>query len=84
MSSRKKKIIGALLTAGVLLATMIDRVHETDGHLSFLVLAPYPTFFEFDHSAGESIKAWQSKNPGKPLPWWIKGHYIVLIEVTDS
>ena len=72
------------LTLITLLSTMVDRVHLPSDHLSFLVLAPYPTLFEFDHNGGESIEAWERKNPGVAHPWWLKGEYITLMEVTDG
>lgn len=81
----KIKIMGVLsVTLLLILFTMIDRVHEVGGHTKWLVLAPYPTLFEFDHSAGESIEAWQRRNPDKEFPWWLKGDYIVLVESTDG
>lgn len=66
----------------VLLLSMLDVVHVEGDHTSHLVLAPYPTL-GFEHGGGEE-GAWRRAYPGAPAPWWLRGRYWVLLEVTDG
>ena len=65
-----------------LLASMIDVVHLEGDHVSFLVLAPYPTP-GLVYGGGEE-GAWSRAHVGAPKPWWLTGHYWVIAEVTDG
>lgn len=80
----KKLLSLILIVITFLLITMLDVVFPPGDHVSFLVLAPYPTVFEFVHYGGESVSSWQRKNPKEKLPWWILGEYIVLMETTNG
>lgn len=66
----------------VLLLSMLDVVHVEGDHTSYLVLAPYPTL-GFEYGGGEE-GAWRRAHPGAPAPWWLRGRYRVLLEVTDG
>lgn len=64
------------------LASMIDVVHLEGDHTSYLVVAPHPTA-GFVHGGGEE-GAWRRAHPGAPEPWWLRGRYRVLLEITDG
>jgi hypothetical protein len=70
------------LIAVVLLGSMIDRVNPEGDHVSYLVLAPHPTL-DFEHFGGEE-GSWRRAHPNETEPWWLVGHYLILMEITDS
>jgi hypothetical protein len=70
------------LVALALLGSMVDVVHVEGDHVSFLVLAPCPTP-GFVYGGGEE-GAWRRAHPGEVEPWWLRGDYVILAEVTDG
>ena len=82
MTTRLKIISIVCSIAVVLLGFMIKRVHPEGDHVSYLVLAPYPTL-QFAYSGGEE-GSWKRAHPNMKEPWWLAGQYFILMEVTDS
>jgi len=82
MTTRRKIILTVCLATVTLLASMIDCVHPEGDHVSYLVLAPHPTL-GFRHTGGEE-GSWRRAHPGEKEPWWLVGHYFILMEVTGS
>ena len=64
----------------VLAIMMVDVVHLEGDHVSYLVVAPFPTP-GFVYGGGEQ-GACQRNHPGQPAPWWLNGNYMMLSEVT--
>ncbi|MCC6897849.1 MAG: hypothetical protein IT377_02680 [Polyangiaceae bacterium] len=82
MSSRWWLPSTLALAPALALVSMVDVVHLEGDHVSFLVLAPHPTL-GFVHGGGEE-GAFRRAHPGVPPPWWLRGDYWVLCEVTDG
>ena len=80
--TRRTKIIliTPLLIALVCAIMMIDVVHFEGGHVSYLVLASYPTL-SFECMGGVE-EQWERSHPGKAPPWSYRGYYLFLEEVT--
>ena len=70
------------LALAIVVASMLDVVHREGDHVSYLVLAPHPTL-GFVHGGGEE-GAFRRAHPGAAPPWWLRGDYWVLCEVTDG
>jgi len=81
-----KPLVIAAVAAGLValapLVSMVDVVHVEGDHVSFLVLAPYPTP-GFVFGGGEE-GAWRRDHPCRTEPWWLCGGYVILAEVTDG
>lgn len=80
MTTRRKIILAACSVAAALLVSMMDRVQLEGDHVSYLVLAPHPTW-RFACGGGEE-GAWRRAHPGLKEPWWLAGRYFILMELT--
>ncbi|MBK7586210.1 MAG: hypothetical protein IPI67_39250 [Myxococcales bacterium] len=73
---------GPTLLFLVIVGSMLDVVHLEGDHTSYLVLAPYPTL-GLVHGGGEE-GAFRRAHPGLAEPWWSRGDYLTLFELTDG
>ena len=82
MSRALRRLCWGLTLVPILTLFMVDIVHTAGDHTSYLVLAPYPTL-AFTHSGGEE-GAWEHAHPGEQEPWWLRGDYLVIREITGK
>jgi hypothetical protein len=72
----KRAFIALLLLSGFYLMTA--EVFDEGGFGVTLVVKPYPSWLI--SAGGGEEGAWQRHHPGEPLPWWLRGNYIPLIQ----